>query len=435
MSARCIGLAVFLAIVSGCSASTTRTDASVQDTISIDVPVSDSVIQDTTKDTDTKTIDDVAVDSLNFLDTGTTDIAPEDVGIEPNDIADASVEDSSIEDTIEVEHIEDTTPPESKLNVFFTAPSTGSTIEINQPFDVVVLTKDLVYEPEALEVTISSSVEGELATMAPDFAGWASSVVTLTKPGWHKLTAIVTNPAGEEFTEEIEIGLCSFGQPETFDAGMVDPSWKVYGDAYFDNGGWLEMTGNLQGKHGAIYNIGDKVNPGDVELSFKIWTGGGLNTGADGFAMSVINVPSVFELEEIIDMGASGGCLGYGVSGNCGPLTIDSFHIEFDTWQNDGNPNFDPLAANHIAITPDGDPSNHVFWEAKQLEDSQWHDVMIKIVGQKITVHFDGEKIIEGDLPAFQFHGGFIGFSGTTGWATNYHRFDDLLVKQECEVP
>jgi hypothetical protein len=61
--------------------------------------------------------------------------------------------------------------------------------------------------------------------------------------------------------------------------------------------------------------------------------------------------------------------------------------------------------------------------------------VMIKIVGQNIKVYFDGEEAIQGNLPAFQFHGGFIGFSGTTGWATNFHRFDDLLVKQACEVP
>ena len=403
------------------------------DTPSLDTTPGDAAGDITSTDVHTAE-KDVPVD-IPFSDTEASDIDQEDGVIEPVDVSLHDVTDTEETEVTAEEVIEDIAEPVSELNVFFTAPFAGSTIEINQPFDVVVLAKDLLHGPEALKVVISSSIEGELTTLTPDFAGWASTQVTLTTPGWHKLSAIVINPDNEEYAEEIEIGLCSYGQPEAFDAGLVDPSWKVYGDAYFDNDGWLEMTGNSQGKHGAIYNVGEKVNPGDVELSFKIWTGDGLNSGADGFAMSVINVPTVFDLEEVIDMGASGGCLGYGVSGNCGPLTVDAFHIEFDTWKNDGNPNFDPSAGNHIAITLDGDPSNHVFWETVMLEDAQWHEVVVKIVGQNITVHFDGELIIQGDLPTFQFHGGFIGFSGTTGWATNYHRFDDLHVKQACEVP
>ncbi|MBL6976385.1 MAG: hypothetical protein ISR64_11680 [Deltaproteobacteria bacterium] len=33
------------------------------------------------------------------------------------------------------------------------------------------------------------------------------------------------------------------------------------------------------------------------------------------------------------------------------------------------------------------------------------------------------------------FRGGFIGYSGTTGYYMNQHGFDDLQILQECLVP
>ena len=193
------------------------------------------------------------------------------------------------------------------------------------------------------------------------------------------------------------------------------------------------MTGNASGKHGAIYNVGDKINPGDIEISLKIWTGGGINTGADGYAMTIINAFDVAELESVISAGKAGGCLGYGVGGTCGDLQVDAFHVEFDTWENKNHE--DPTPQNHIAITLDGDPSSHILWATQTLEDSKWHDVKITIFGTNIKVFFDGAEIINDSIPGFQFHGGYIYFSGSTGWATNYHRVDDLWLKQKCDVP
>lgn len=323
----------------------------------------------------------------------------------------------------------------SELSLKFTLPAAGAMVEEGSPFQVVMLTSDLLFGPEELAITLSSDVEGVLATLTPDFAGWAQGEVTLSVAGWHTLTATVVNPAGEVVEASVAVGICSYGVPETFDAGQVGAEWQTFGDASFDSGGWLEMTGNEKGKKGAIFNLGTTVNPGDVEVSFKIWTGGGVNSGADGFAMSVINVPTPADLEQVIASANSGGCLGYGVSGSCGPLQLDAFHIEFDTWENKGDPNQDPTPNNHIAVTLNGDPSDHLLWTAVTLEDATWHDVHIKIAGQNITVSFDQEVVIDGNLPTFQFHGGYLGFSGTTGWATNYHRFDDLWVKQSCDIP
>lgn len=52
-----------------------------------------------------------------------------------------------------------------------------------------------------------------------------------------------------------------------------------------------------------------------------------------------------------------------------------------------------------------------------------------------VTVELDGVEVIADAIGAFSFHGGFIGFTATTGWATNFHRFDNLLVVQDCAVP
>ena len=48
-------------------------------------------------------------------------------------------------------------------------------------------------------------------------------------------------------------------------------------------------------------------------------------------------------------------------------------------------------------------------------------------VGAVILYH--AQITIFGHQP---FKGGFIGFSGTTGSCTNYHRFDDLYLQTMC---
>jgi hypothetical protein len=326
----------------------------------------------------------------------------------------------------------DTTPPPQTLTIKFTQPGNAEVSEEGSALKLITLVSSNG-DKGGLTVSFSSDLDGELGEAITDNAGWATLEFAPAQTGWHTVKAIVTNAENTEASAEISVGICSYGQPNTFDAGTVSADWKIYGDAYFDPGGWLEMTGNASGKHGAIYNAGSKINPGDIEISLKIWTGGGINTGADGYAMTIINAKDVAELESVISSGKAGGCLGYGVGGTCGDMQVDAFHVEFDTWEN--NNHKDPTPKNHIAITLDGDPSSHILWAEQVLEDSTWHDVNITIFGTNIKVFFDGAKIIDDTVPGFQFHGGYIYFSGSTGWATNYHRVDDLWLKQTCDVP
>ena len=53
-------------------------------------------------------------------------------------------------------------------------------------------------------------------------------------------------------------------------------------------------------------------------------------------------------------------------------------------------------------------------------------------MGEDVTVLMDDSIVIDGNVPGLSFKGGFIGFTGTTGYYTNYHRFDDLEVQEAC---
>ena len=143
------------------------------------------------------------------------------------------------------------------------------------------------------------------------------------------------------------------------------------------------------------------------------------------------HVPDVNALVDMVDAAGSGGCLGYGVTDHCNSITADSFHIEFDTWDND----FDPTPQNHVSIMTNGSATTHHLWaEVPSLEDLAWRDIRVEVVGSTVTVEMDGAVIISGDIPGFQFEGGYLGVSGSTGWASNFHRFDNLWF-EKCSVP
>ena len=73
------------------------------------------------------------------------------------------------------------------------------------------------------------------------------------------------------------------------------------------------------------------------------------------------------------------------------------------------------------------------FWaELGNIEDSQWHDVHIVLDGTNARVTFDGVEVINATVPAFEYKGGFLGFTGGSGAIGNYHRFDELKVKGTC---
>lgn len=233
---------------------------------------------------------------------------------------------------------------------------------------------------------------------------------------------------------ERQVGICAHKIAENFSTKPTGTVWKTNGDAYWDKGGWLEMTGNQQGKAGAFYDVLHNVSPGDASVRFRIATGGGINSGADGYALNFVEAPAISDLEKIIKAAGKGGCLGYGVSGKCGTLKVVGFHVEFDTWQNKGDPNKDPTSANHIGIMLNGDAGDHkLHVPLANLEDLKWHDVRVDVVGTTVRVMWDGVQKVKKEISGLDFRGGRIFISGSTGWATNYHRLDDLVVLHGCK--
>ena len=66
------------------------------------------------------------------------------------------------------------------------------------------------------------------------------------------------------------------------------------------------------------------------------------------------------------------------------------------------------------------------------MEDNAWHDVVLRVIGNHVTVSWDGETVIDADVDGLRFKGGYIGFTGSTGYFYNHHRIDDLRIQQAC---
>jgi len=346
----------------------------------------------------------------------------------------------------------------SEIEAVITAPLVGSNYEVGAEVNFEGTVSDSAYAASELMVAWSSATDGPLGSSTPAEDGGVVFKTSALSGGPQLITMKVTNPVGKVAVATLELGICTWSSPVGFDTDISGSAWKIYGDAYWDSDesgeGWLEMTGvepppaageNYKGRKGAIFNIQDMVTPGDVQINFKIRTGGGAGGGADGFAMSVIEAKSIEELDTIMNHPTTGGCLGYAVA-NCPKnpteeyphLDITAFHVEFDTFHNVDNPITDPTFENHVGVMLNGDAGDHKFWSSfpgnMNIEDLQWHSVSIAVTGTNVSVTVDAQELINGDIENLDFRGGFIGFSGTTGGKTNYHSFDDLEIIQQCLV-
>ena len=169
-------------------------------------------------------------------------------------------------------------------------------------------------------------------------------------------------------------------------------------------------------------------------------TGGGINGGADGFALTIVELPNTDMFINLLDAANAGGGLGYGVGGSHAEadftLPGEALSVEIDTWENrnmEGNLHSDPTWQNHIAITRNGDPGDHVAWfNVPNIEDLLPHTVRVDLLDNRMKIWFDGVLVIEQEI-TFTFKGGYMFFSGSTGWATNYHRFDHLNILYDCQ--
>ncbi len=325
-----------------------------------------------------------------------------------------------------------TTTPTGTASSALTATITDWPIIVETGDMVVVQGEVLSTDPGAITASWSSDLDGSLGPAPIGGSGDVGLATDALSLGWHKI-ALTADQGANHAEDVVDVGICAWPPLEDFSTGASINGWTLFGNAAWDPGGWLEITGNIQSSDGAIYKTDEKVNAGDVAIEFDIATGGGINGGADGFSVNVIDAYDEFELASIVNAASNGGCLGYGTGGACGNLTINAFHIEFDTWD---NPDLgDPTPGNHVAIALNGDPQPMLWASLPSLEDLVWRHVRVEIAGSDVTVSVDGSVVTQGTLPGFTFDGGYIGVSGSTGWATNYHRFDNLQLYDLCAVP
>lgn len=299
-----------------------------------------------------------------------------------------------------------------------------------------------IYTADTASVQWYSSLDGFLSAAPFDAAGRSSFETAGLSPGLHEVTleATIGDAAA---TATVNVGICEWPEPFTYDEDLNPAQWQVLYNATRDSRGWLELTDNFQSRRGAIVFVDRPIAEGDLRIRFSISTGQcstpgpcGITQGADGFAVSIFDLPTAEETIDLLETANSGGGLGYACSGPYGSAVVDAFHIEFDTWYNQINDveyHTDPSTQNHFEITLNGDPNNSVLWRAlPTLEDNEWHDVELSVIGSRIRVLFDGTEIANEEIPGLRFKGGYLAFTGSTGFYTNYHRFDNLAIVEGC---
>ncbi len=366
-------------------------------------------------------------------------------------------EDSAVESEPESVGAPESEPDSAAIgpSITFVSPTSQSQFEDGDSITFLAEVTNAPEESGPYTITWESTLDGILhEEQRDDVSSLTWSTSSLSK-GVHTVYLYVTDSSGTVTVATVLVGICGWDLLDDFESEIDTSNWLLHRDAYRDARGWLEMTGNAQGKKGAIFNIGQELQPGNLKIKFNISTGQcdapdvactPFTCDADGFAVSIYKTNTAVELEALLENTSTGGGLGYAYSGSAcsidtdcpagtscesGECATQSFHIEFDTWYNSGS---DPTEADHIGIMLNGDQStHHLYTEIADLEDNLWHEIIVQIQGTSVETWMDGTSVISGSIPPLNFKGGFIGFTGTTGSCINYHRFDNLYVQPTCD--
>lgn len=423
----------------------------VEDTGPLDVPAvtPDAVadaghdttsLPDAPPDTAVDTVADAAIDTSEDAAADTAaDAVPDALDDALDDVsADSGFDaapDSASDSTLDA----DTGPPACGATVEVTAPIQRDFLVSTHP----LLVQALVTDASAADLSVYSvdwlDEQGSLLANSPVAAdGTTSLTLTGLTPGKRALRPIARDSVGPCAEHGVlEVAVCALEVSEDFDAALP-PAWTLFGDASWDVGGFLEMTGNAMDRRGAVYNGEEYISSGTVSIRFDIQTGGGSGSGADGFAVSIVETATLAELQGLLPGMTNGGGLGYGSGGDYGPYEGSAFTVEIDTWYNQYNGNTelhsDPTTADHLEVTGGLDPAASIAWfELGEVEDLAWHQVRVDIVEPRLRVWYDGDLKIDEDIQGLKFRGGYILFTGSTGYFTNYHRFDRLRLIHACE--
>ena len=196
----------------------------------------------------------------------------------------------------------------------------------------------------------------------------------------------------------------------------ISPDFNTVGNSFYVDDDCIQLTSNGQNQIGCAW-FPELI---DFSLPFShsmLMNFGSSNSGADGMCLVYQNF--------------SGTACGGG-GGNIGAQGIlNSFIVEFDTYQNSGPPYNDPFD-DHSGIQVNGSMDHTtgidgpVTLGSGNIEDGMYHDVMFNWdpATMSYEVWFDGDLIMSGmyDIVTNCFGGvplAFWGFTGSTGAETN----------------
>ncbi|MFN8316498.1 MAG: gliding motility-associated C-terminal domain-containing protein [Chitinophagales bacterium] len=179
----------------------------------------------------------------------------------------------------------------------------------------------------------------------------------------------------------------------------------------------FKLTDAVDNQGGAAYQNQTINLNNSFDYQFDLFFGCD-DAGADGIVFVLTN--------NITGLGQSGGGLGYG------GLAGNSFAVEFDTYQNGGEP-----ANDHIAFESGGSVGHNIAGPVDamagggNIEDCGYHTVRLvwNVNTNTFSVYFDGSLRLSQVFPSFintYFGGNPIvnwGFSASTGGANNEQRF------------
>lgn len=272
---------------------------------------------------------------------------------------------------------------------------------------------------EDLSIEWSSSASGIIGTDAASSGGALSQLWSGERPaGEQTITVTATDACGNVGTDAVDV--C---QQAGFDVESLDiKTWNFEGSARWDSkNGWVELTAPYSYQAGTAFQTTSTVDSDDIEIEFSFFVSGG--SGADGISLTALDSTRMTGF-----VGATGGGIGY--------AGMPGWSIEVDTWYNAENN--DPTPADHISLHIDGNQGVYAVWSAlPEMEDNAWHTMSVTVSGTHLTVLVDGVSYIDEDVPSLSTSfPAYIGFTGATGSATNYHRIDALKVTElVCEEP
>jgi hypothetical protein len=352
---------------------------------------------------------------------------------------------------------------EVSLEVMIEQPIAGSTIQRARELG---LRAQIIAEGVALSfvsIQLTSSIDGLIPVLFDVESGRVTATLADLSQAQHTLTLTARVAPNVEVSQRVELSLpCDF---ETdFSQPLSPMNWRVLGSARHDPRGWLEMTDHQQQVAGAIFLVGQGVNPGDLEARFRISAGACDDIGtcvnsqvSDGLAMTFwnIRVDEIDMLWELIRAGTGSAISYQRITEHGLERRPEGITIEFDLYPNSCPPNgfWDPVQTPHVEINFDGrfhmtpddltseercmesDPGARYpgYWTSTpQLTDNQWHDVHVSVQGTHVNVTLDEVLVVDTDIPNFMFKGGVLAFSGGSGSVPAYLRFDDLHFESSC---